>query len=538
MSCFKYLTLISCLILGYSIHAKTYSITDFGAKSDTTVLSTIAIQKTIDVCSDNGGGTVVVPAGHYKTGTIQLQNNVNLFLETGAILFGSTNLDDYIDMKPGFVSLRTQEATKQLIYAENKSNVSITGHGEIDGQGVSFKKMSWNDEGITRPHLIRFICCNNIRVEGISLRNSACWMQHYLACNKVQIKSLRIFNRNNFNNDALDLDGCKDVTVSDIISDSDDDGITLKSTSDRMCENIAITNCVVSSRCNAIKMGTESNGGFRNITISNIVVQPSDYKETEFYGSIHGTSGITLEIVDGGTMENITIDNINIEETESPIFIRLANRARPYKKGMTIDHIGTITDVMISNVHIKNAQNIGCSITGQPNHPVQNVTLNNIVYHHYGGGTSANASKKIEDLPEQYPEATMFGILPAQGIYIRHAKNVQIKNLEVRTINGDYRPVIYADDISGCIFKSIKKEYQVKTKSAFEFKNSTGIIEVNNCQIIGELEYFAGVNDNNAIKILITNNQAGNLKNWINNGTSENKSVISQNNFIINNFTE
>ena len=163
----------------------------------------------------------------------------------------------------------------------------------------------------------------------VTLRNSGCWMQHYLACDRVQISGIKVFNRNNYNNDALDLDGCHDVVVSDMLADSDDDGITLKSTSPRLCENITIQNCIVSSHCNAIKLGTETNGGFRNINISGCVVQPSADQRTQFFGDSlgRGTSAISLEIVDGGVLENVHVSNILVEGTESPIFIRLGNRA-------------------------------------------------------------------------------------------------------------------------------------------------------------------------------------------------------------------
>jgi len=266
---------VNCFFL-LSVFSAEYNIKQFGAVSDTSLLCTKAIQDAIDKCSSDGGGKVVIPAGHYKTGTIILKSHVNLYLEQGAILWGSTNLKDYIKIKPDFVSLRTQDATVQLIYAENASNISISGQGIIDGQGKVFKKLSMNDEGITRPHLLRFITCNYINVEGVFFRNSGCWMQHYLACDYLMIRNVRVLNRNNYNNDALDLDGCRNVTVSDFVSDTDDDGITIKSTSLRISENIVISNCIVSSRCNGIKCGTESSGGFRNIAITNCVVKPSE----------------------------------------------------------------------------------------------------------------------------------------------------------------------------------------------------------------------------------------------------------------------
>lgn len=359
--------------VSYIAKGRDYNIMDYGAKADTTMLSTTALQRAIDDCSAAGGGRVIVPTGNFKTGSIRLKSNVHLFLEHGATLYGSTNLKDYTPMKSDYVSLRTQTTTIQLIYADGVKNVVIDGYGTIDGRGRAFKKLSWNDEGITRPHLIRFIQSEDITIKNVTLKNSGCWMQHYLACDRLKIEGIKVVNRNNYNNDALDLDGCHDVVVQGIIADSDDDGITLKSTSPRLCENIRITDCVVSSHCNAVKLGTETNGGFRNINISGIVVKPSSDQQEKFFGQWIGTSAISLEIVDGGTMENVNVSDFTIEGTESPIFIRLGNRGRGYKlrseqKALSgngnddtiaelipIDHVGQIESIRINNIQVHNA---------------------------------------------------------------------------------------------------------------------------------------------------------------------------------------
>lgn len=463
-------------IFSVTLQAREYNVVDYGAKADTSVISTKAIQHALDECSDNGGGRVVVPAGHFKIGTIILKSNVELHLENGAILFGSRNLDDYIKLKPAYVSLRTQEATIQLIYAENAHNISITGHGEIDGRGSGFEKLSWNDEGITRPHLLRMITCENILIENISLRNSACWMQHYLACDGLQIRGVRVFNRNNFNNDALDLDGCRNVTVSDFISDSDDDGITMKSTSPRLCENIAISNCVISSRCNAIKMGTESNGGFRNISINNCVVKPSLIKEPVFFGEENGISAISLEIVDGGVMEGISINNIQIDGTESPIFIRLANRARPFQKGQVIDQIGSLSHVIISNVRAKNTGKTGCSITGQEGFPVSNIRLTNLVIEFAGGGSLDDFNRKVEYKPREYPEATMFGTLPSYGFYVRHAKNLTFDGIQLSTCERDFRSAFFMEEVQASVLKDLQLGSTTETESSIYIRNCSDIL--------------------------------------------------------------
>ncbi len=424
--------------------AADYNITAYGAVNDTTRLSTAAVQRAIDECSQAGGGRVVVPTGSYKIGTIVLKSNVNLHLEHGATLYGSTDLADYRPMKSDYVSLRTQTETIQLVYADNTDNVVIDGYGTIDGRGRSFKKLSWNDEGITRPHLLRFIQSRDVTVKDITLRNSGCWMQHYLACDRVRIDGIKVKNRNNYNNDALDIDGCHDVVVTGMIADSDDDAITLKSTSPRMCENVTITGCVVSSHCNAIKLGTETNGGFRNINISGICVKPSEDQTSQYFGLPRGISAVSLEIVDGGVLENVSVSGITVEGTESPIFVRLGNRGRGYYEGQVINEVGRIRDVKIDNVIVRNAGNTGCSVTGLPGHPVENVRLSNILVCHKGGAkkTPVPADEKEKD----YPEATMWGTLPAKGFFVRHARGVVFDNVEIRTDEPDERPEYVCED--------------------------------------------------------------------------------------------
>ena len=424
--------------------ARVYDITDYGAVSDTTRLSTAAVQKAIDSCNAAGGGTVSVPAGNYKIGSIVLRSNVTLNFENGATLYGSTDIADYQPMTTDYVSLRTNVPTIQLIYADNASNVAITGLGTIDGRGKAFPKLTWNDEGITRPHLLRLIRCSDVTVSGVTLKNSGCWMQHYLACDRVKIHGITVINRNNYNNDALDLDGCHNVTVSDMIADSDDDGITLKSTSPRLCEDITISNCVVSSHCNAIKLGTETNGGFRNIIVRGVVVKPSADQSSRYFGLPTGHSAISLEIVDGGSMSNVDIADITITGTESSIFIRLADRRRPYAENVPIDKVGSISGIRLHDILIDGAGPTGCSITGIEGHPVTDVQISDVTMRHAGSQpvTAAPADEKIAE----YPEATMWGILPAKGFWLNHTRNVTFRNVNVITDAPDERPLFVATD--------------------------------------------------------------------------------------------
>ena len=225
-----------------NLSAKEYNIIDFGAKSDTAYLSTKAIQAAIDECSRNNGGKVVIPSGAYLSGTIYFKSNVTLSVEKGATLFGSPRLADYPVNLPDYTFFRKGIVKRALIYAENCSDIAIEGEGTINGQGGSFRENnhSKDDSYSVRPYLIWMIQCKNVRTEGVRLRNSALWMQHYLACDKLYIHNIDVFNHCNKNNDMIDVDGCHDVRISDCVGDADDDGITLKSTSGRGNENIVI----------------------------------------------------------------------------------------------------------------------------------------------------------------------------------------------------------------------------------------------------------------------------------------------------------
>ena len=443
--------------------ASDFNIVKYGARADTTRLSTAALQRAIDDCSKAGGGRVIVPAGSYKIGSIVLKSNVHLYLENGATLYGSTDIRDYRPMKSDYVSLRTQHNTLQLIYADKVKNVAIDGYGTIDGRGGVFKKTTMEEAGILRPHLIRFIQSEDILLRGITLRNSGCWMQHYLACEGVRIENVTIFNRDNYNNDALDLDCCRDVIVTGMVADTDDDGITLKSTADRPCQDIRISDCIVSSHCNAVKMGTESNGGFRNISISGIIVKPSNNQEKKLYGLTDGISAISLEIVDGGVLENVNISDFTVQGTESPIFIRLGNRGRGFRFSspdddptdfthlIPINTVGCIDGVHLSNFMVRGAGATGCSITGLPGHPVENIWLSDITIQQCGGVTEdelPGIAERIRDEMERgYPEATMWGHLPAKGFFVRHARNVNFCNVRILTDHPDARPDFLREDV-------------------------------------------------------------------------------------------
>lgn len=414
-------------------------ITDYGARPDMKTINTKAIQAAIDDCSKKGGGKVIVPKGKFLTGALVLKQGVTLYVEKKAILYGSKNPKDYV-LQPSAGKI----ITSQLIYAGSVNNIGIAGQGIIDGQGSFFNDQEFNALGISRPLIIRFDRCQNIQISDITLRNSGVWMEHYFSCENLHIKNIKVYNHGNKSNDGMDIDCCKNVTISGVTVDSDDDGICLKSTSLKSCENINVSNCTISSHCNAMKIGTETLGGFKNITFSNCKVKPSKNKKV-VNGRANGISAISIESVDGAAIENVLFTDITVKGTEAPIFVRLGNRGSTYGQKVTGIRRGSIKGITIQNVNVKNAGSTGCSITGIPGQKVENVHLSNITIRQDGGMQKVAAPQDNKE--KAYPEATMWGTLPATGFFVKNAKNVTFNNVQVFTRSKDGRPSLYKVDV-------------------------------------------------------------------------------------------
>jgi polygalacturonase len=203
-----------------------------------------------------------------------------------------------------------------------------------------------------------------------------------------------------------------------------------------------------------VKFGTESNGGFKNITISNVVFDHC--------------RGLALETVDGGLLEDVTINNITMRDIKnSPIFLRLGSRMRGPKDVA----VGELRRININNVVVYNADPRYASIiSGIPGHNIEDVTLSNIRIYYQGGGTFAQAAISPPEKETNYPEPSMFGDIPAYGFFIRHAKGIELNNVEVSYINEDQRPAIVLSDVSGAGFFHVKAELS-KDASVFILKN-------------------------------------------------------------------
>ncbi|MFD2572685.1 glycoside hydrolase family 28 protein [Spirosoma soli] len=444
------------------------SILSYGAKADGKTNNAAAIQRAIDDVSTKGGGRVSIPNGVFLTGQLVLKSGVDLHLADNAILLGSPNRLDY-----------TNQVAMGFIVARNQQNVSITGRGVIDGQGrlvvqdllrlLRAGKLQDNEykqkrpTGENRPMLIELINCQNVRVTGITAKDAANWVTSYRKCTNLTIDSVRVESTAYWNNDGIDLVDCKDVTITNCIINATDDGICLKSEDPgSRCENISVAHCTIRSSASAFKLGTGSYGGFKHITVRDLTV----------YDTFR--SAIALECVDGGLLEDIDIRNVKATNTGNAIFIRLGHR-RPNGP------VSQVRNIRIANVEVEVPQGkpdigypiegppikephnlIPASITGLPDHPVQQVVLENISIVYGGGGQKKIAHVSIDSLatvperPTGYPEFSMFGELPAWGFYVRHAEGVQFKNVQLRYESNDFRPACVFDDVKTLVLDNLQ----------------------------------------------------------------------------------
>lgn len=475
-------------ILSLRAAASVYNVVDFGAKGDGTTLDSPAINRAIDTASDSGGGEIYVPAGTYLCGSIRLKSNIHLNLSAGCtILAAPAEMKAYDESESfgGFPEYQDGGHTyfhNSLIWAEGQDNVSITGHGIIDGKGLTKKdtEHAGNVQGGsigTGDKAIALKLCRNITIRDITIYRGGHFAIIATGCESGLIDNVTI----DTNRDGIDIDCCKYLSISNCrVNTPNDDAIVLKSSyalkRPVLCEHISVTNCHVTGYkcgtfisgeyipekvgwvCGRFKLGTESNGGYRDITLSNCTFNYS--------------SGLAFEEVDQGIMENISVSNVTMNHVHHyPIYITTGCRNRGPKE---VTRNSTACDIQISNVIAQDCDSL-CSIivTGLPDEPVRGIWLNNIRLHFRGGMRPLENPRAYREQGTNYPEPKFAGRTPAYGLYGRHVDGLYVNDLTFTYDRPDYRPAVLLDDVNDAVIRGLQApvEQGVKLIETYDCTN-------------------------------------------------------------------
>jgi hypothetical protein len=416
------------------------SVRDHGARGDGRTKDTRAIQAAIDAAA-RSGRSVRIPAGDYLSGTLRLRSRITLRLDAGATLVASPDDADFDPLEKlpyeTFADPETADFSFALLRGRAVSNVSILGPGRIDANRSS--------RGGPKPIALKE--CRSVQIRDLTISNAANYNISLLGCDGVEIRDVKILNGYS---DGIDPDCSRNVRISRCHIESRDDAVVLKTSFAlgvrRPTENVTVADCHLVTTHNALKLGTESSGDFRGIVFRDctIVGQRPGWK-----GEL--SSGVSLQAVDGGTLERVVVSNITMTNIRAPIFVRRAGRGRAQE----VREPGALRDVSISNVVATGATGAS-SITGIPGYPVERISLRNLRIAAGGGGKRELVSLDMPEMEGKYPDATMFGDLPAYGLYCRHVAGLTVDGIDMGVAQPDARPAVVLDDVRAVNIRALR----------------------------------------------------------------------------------
>jgi polygalacturonase len=501
------LFLCLCIVSAFAVRAdeakNVFNIRDYGAVGDGTTLDSPAINKAIVAAADAGGGTILVPAGTYLSGSIRLKSNIHLLIDAGATILGAPQDMKAYDEEEDFEGKAFQDGGhtyfhNSLIWGEKLTNVSITGQGMVNGgglvagDGIEDRMDGFNNFGKTNPSptgpgtntwperlgnkAIALKLCRNVLIRDVTIFHGGHFAILVTGCTDMTIDNVTI----DTDRDGMDIDCCRNTMVSNCrVNSPNDDGICPKSTyalgKPVITENLTIVNCQVSGfeegtlldgtmkpgreGTGRIKFGTESSGGFRNCTIANC--------------TFRSCKGLALEEVDGGIMENITINNLTMMDVwDYAIYITTGKRNRTPNLTTT----SCARNILISNIIADGVGRMsGVQIMGLPELPVEGVRLENIRLFSRGGGTEKDAAINPKELGTGYPEPGRMGTLPAYGVYARHVKDLELADIGVSFVTNDFRPAMVCVDVKGLEIDNFKPQV-ARGVPAAKFEKVSGLM--------------------------------------------------------------
>lgn len=398
---------------------------------------TDAFVRAIASMEEQGGGTLVVPAGVYDTFPVELKSNMTLYLEAGAEL-------RFLQDCQGFPVIRQESGDgaqgmyMPCIYARNAENVTVGGSGTLNGQGEYWWKKR-RELVHLRPNLVCFERCRRVKVQDLKLINSPFWTVHPLYCDDVEVRGVTICNPwDSPNTDGINPDSCSNVRLLNCVVDVGDDCITLKSgteaaPSEKACENITIANCNMAHGHGGVVIGSEMSGGVRNVAITNCVFQDTD-------------RGIRVKTRRGrgGAVENVLVSNVIMERVLCPfvfnMYYRCTKNGGEYKDKFAHEvSAGTpaIRNIKIQNCSVIEATAAAAFFYGLPEMPVENVSITDCTLSMREGAEGGQPAM-MEDLPDMAQE----------GIFMRNAKGVIFRNVRVENSKNSHGEGIWNTDDS------------------------------------------------------------------------------------------
>jgi len=455
--------------------ARVYNVRDYGAKGDATTLDTKAVQAAIDACTHDGGGMVLVPAGIFQIGTIELKSNVTLHIAASGQLLGSADGKQYhaADAIPLHGDSTLEDGNWSLVFAVNANNVAIEGPGTIDGQGLQFHSPVRGAPppsglgGERRPYHLLFYRCENLAVRNISLLESAYHSIRVIQSKRVQMDGIYIHNRVNGNNDGFHFISCEYVTVSNCTILSQDDACALFGS----CKFVTVTNSSFSTRWSVFRFG---GGVAEDIAVSNCVLHQVYGCPIKFHGS------------PGSRFENMSFSDLIFDDVTGPIHISIGPSQRPGTRG---SGPAVVRNISFSNIH-------GTVTTNPPQLPdfpfnsgyrpgeghscitlnsvgdsiLENISFNNIHLTFGGGGTAEEAARR--DLPPIAGEYFMLGPMPAYGFYARNARGITLQNVRFQTSQPDLRPAVIFDHVEDAAINGLNVQGNQQAESVLRFIDS------------------------------------------------------------------
>lgn len=474
-----------------TVNAIVYDVRDYGAVGDGHKIDSPAINAAIEQAAldDDKGSVVVLRGGTFLCYSIRLKSGITLRIEHDAVLKAAppTDTQGFDEAEPRndtlYQDFGHSHWHNSLIWGEGLHDVTLEGHGLIDGTGVLTRgrqRKSSSGQTIANKALA-LRDCQRVSIHGVRFRECGHFAMLLTGVDDLLIDGVTA----DTNRDGLDIDCCQRVTIRGCrVNTVNDDAIVLKCSYAigwaKPTEHVLIEDCHVSGydvgtlldgTCTVntltapdgdgptgrIKLGTESNGGFRHIEIRNC--------------TFTHCRGLALETVDGAPMEHINVHHIKMTNIcNSPIYIRLGNRMRA-PEGF---RHSTARDIRISHVDVDNADSrYACLIVGTEGNRIRNVRFSDINIRYLGGLTLSDVKNQRNSNPfffsdkggkavinqywekDGYPEPSAHGIQPAWGLSISHAEYLRLKNIHLETIRYDERQAVFTLGCKKVRFKNV-----------------------------------------------------------------------------------